>query len=65
MPPERLSEAVLKELAISQLWRIQSALRDGLHVPGAKGKPRRLSMKDRDAILIEEIATVLTELYRK
>jgi hypothetical protein len=62
-PRDRLSEAVRLELATSQLDRIYVALRDGLHVHGGKqGKVRRLSLRDRDALLMEEIARVMNEL---
>jgi hypothetical protein len=59
-PVERLSDACKIDLAVAQLARIQRAMIDGIVVPGTRGKPRRLSVRDRDAMLLEELDRVLT-----
>jgi hypothetical protein len=63
--PERISDAALLDIALALLEHIQRALIDGIHVPGHRGKPRRLSARDRDARLLEDLDRTLATLRRR
>jgi hypothetical protein len=63
-PPERLSDASKLAIATAVLERVQTAIINGLHTTGPRGKPRRMAARDRDAVLLVEIDRAIAALRR-